>query len=88
MSGPIVKAGIRAFLTVHRNQICFGKRLRLIIPVTVYGQKFGQKFEANVSRIFNKNIGKLSTDLILRVLVAVGGKAKIDSSAMVSKKAG
>jgi predicted XRE-type DNA-binding protein len=36
--------------------------------------------QANISRILNKDIGKLSTDLILRVLVAVGGKAKIDSS--------
>jgi predicted XRE-type DNA-binding protein len=43
--------------------------------------------QANVSRILNKNIGKLSTDLILRVLVAVGGKARIDSSAMGHKKA-
>lgn len=44
--------------------------------------------QANVSRIFNKNIGKLSTDLILRVLVSVGGKAKIDSSTVRHKKAG
>lgn len=44
--------------------------------------------QANISRILNKNIGKLSTDLILRVLVAVGGKAKIDSSAAAHKKAG
>ncbi len=43
--------------------------------------------QANISRILNKNIGKLSTDLILRVLVAVGGKAKIDSSATAHKKA-
>ena len=43
--------------------------------------------QANISRILNKDIGKLSTDLILRVLVAVGGKAKIDSSAAM-KKAG
>lgn len=44
--------------------------------------------QANVSRILNKNIGKLSTDLILRVLVAVGGKARIDSSAVTNKKVG
>ena len=44
--------------------------------------------QANISRILNRDIGKLSTDLILRVLVAVGGKAKIDSSATVHKKAG
>lgn len=44
--------------------------------------------QANISRIFNKNIGRLSTDLILRVLVTVGGKAKIDSSASIQRKAG
>ena len=44
--------------------------------------------QANISRILNKNIGNLSTDLILRVLVAVGGKAKIDSSGAAHRKAG
>jgi predicted XRE-type DNA-binding protein len=44
--------------------------------------------QANISRILNKNIGKLSTDLILRVLVAVGGKAKIDSTSAIHKRAG
>ena len=43
--------------------------------------------QATISRILNKNIGKLSTDLIVRVLVAVGGKAKIDSSALPHKTA-
>lgn len=42
--------------------------------------------QANISRIVNKDIGKLSTDLLLRVLVEVGAKAKIDAS--VLKKAG
>jgi predicted XRE-type DNA-binding protein len=44
--------------------------------------------QANISRIVNKDIGKISTDLLLRVLVVVGGKAKIDSSAAGHKKAG
>lgn len=44
--------------------------------------------QANISRILNNNIGKLSTDLILRVLVAVGGKARIDSSVAAHRKAG
>jgi predicted XRE-type DNA-binding protein len=44
--------------------------------------------QANISRMVNKDIGKLSTDLLLRVLVVVGGKAKIDSSAMTHRKAG
>ena len=44
--------------------------------------------QGNVSRIVNKDIGKISTDLLLRVLVVVGGKAKIDSSSASHKKAG
>jgi predicted XRE-type DNA-binding protein len=44
--------------------------------------------QANISRIVNRNIGKVSTDLLLRVLVVVGGKAKIDSGATNHKKAG
>ncbi len=44
--------------------------------------------QGNISRIVNKDIGKISTDLLLRVLVAVGGKAKINSSPSSHKKAG
>ena len=44
--------------------------------------------QANISRIVNKDIGKISTDLLLRVLVVVGGKAKIDATVQLQKKAG
>lgn len=44
--------------------------------------------QANISRIVNRDIGNVSTDLLLRVLVMVGGKAKIDSSSIKHKKAG
>jgi predicted XRE-type DNA-binding protein len=60
---------------------------RLDLTQDVLAEQAGTS-QANISRILNKNIGKLSTDLILRVLVAVGGKAKIDSSSVVHKKAG
>jgi predicted XRE-type DNA-binding protein len=64
-----------------------GKRTeRLDLTQEMLAERVGTS-QANISRILNKNIGKLSTDLILRVLVAVGGKAKIDSSQVVQKKA-
>ena len=44
--------------------------------------------QANISRIVNRDIGNVSTDLLLRVVVVVGGKAKIDSNSIKHKKAG
>jgi predicted XRE-type DNA-binding protein len=67
--------------------IAIGKKvLRLKLTQEALAERVGTS-QANISRILNKNIGKLSTDLILRVLVAVGGKAKIDSTVALSKKA-
>lgn len=63
------------------------KRMKLLeLTQEALAERAGTS-QANVSRILNKNIGKLSTDLILRILVAVGGKARIDSSAVGHKKA-
>ena len=59
---------------------------RLALTQAALAKRAGTS-QANISRILNKNIGKLSTDLILRVLVAVGGKAKIDSTATTHRKA-
>ena len=44
--------------------------------------------QANISRIVNKDIGKISTDLLVRALVVVGGKAKIGATVQLHKKAG
>ena len=63
------------------------RSLRLKLTQEALAARVGTS-QANISRILNKNIGKLSTDLILRVLVAVGGKARIDSSGVPHKKAG
>ena len=65
-----------------------GKRLRkLAWTQELLSQRVGTS-QANISRIVNKDIGKISTDLLLRVLVVVGGKAKIESNGISHKKAG
>ncbi len=44
--------------------------------------------QANISRIVNNDIGKLSTDLLLRVFVEVGGRPSVSRRNSATKKAG
>ncbi|MEY4630052.1 MAG: Helix-turn-helix domain [Pseudomonadota bacterium] len=87
------KAGMSAgeiLIANFRVAVCLeiGKRLKQSgLTQSTLASHAGTS-QANVSRIVNRDIGKLSTDLLLRVLVELGGRPSLVSRAQGPKRAG
>lgn len=87
------KAGMSAgeiLIANFRVAVCLeiGKRLKQSgLTQSTLANNAGTS-QANISRIVNRDIGKISTDLLLRVLVELGGRPALMSRGQGPTRAG